>query len=243
MSNKQLKKDLANAKARFKAAQKKLTKLESSDDNQAISFAGARSAIAEAQGKVDLEQEIIDDIQKRLQSETNNVTAIVRNEDGSLSEVTNAAINDAVTEDSESSNQTPTNKVPSNSKKRKRDLPQVSFRIEEERYQDLKLHYQHPVSHHLSPFDNLADMTRSLNLADLDCDLFFILKRTNQQLARFLDVAKLNKSELQANQKQMLRNTSIKFHADSDTDKEKLVDKLGQLHQFIESLDLYEFEK
>ena len=57
MSNKQLKKDLANAKARFKAAQKKLTKLESSDDNQAI---------AQVQSKVDLEQEIIDDIENQL---------------------------------------------------------------------------------------------------------------------------------------------------------------------------------
>ena len=224
MSNKQLKRDLSNAKARLKAAQKKLSKIETSEDNQAI---------AEAQAKVDLEHEVIDDIEKRIQSETNNVTGIVRNEDGSLREVTDAAVDDAVTEDS---------KVTSNSKKRKRDLPQVSFRIEQERYQDLKRHYQSPDNYHLSTFDNLADMTRTLNLADLDCDIHFILKRTHQQLARFLDVAKADKSELQNSQKQMLRNAFINFHADTDADKIKLIEHLENLHQFIETLNLYSFE-
>ena len=57
MSNK-LKKDLANAKARLKAAQKKLSKIETSDDNQAI---------AAAQSKVDLEKEIIDDKTKLIE--------------------------------------------------------------------------------------------------------------------------------------------------------------------------------
>lgn len=77
MSNR-LQKDLANAKARLKAALNKLEKLESSDDNQAI---------AAAQSKVDLEREIIEDIEKRLQNETKNFTAIVRQEDGSLDEI------------------------------------------------------------------------------------------------------------------------------------------------------------
>ena len=185
----------------------------------------------------------IEDIEKRLQSETNNVTAIVRNEDGSLKEVTNAAINDVVTEDSESSNQMPINKVLSNYKKRKRDLPQVSFRTDEEYYERLKLHYQNPASHHLSSFDNLADMTRSLNLADLEGDIHFIIKRTNQQLARFIDAAQSNKSVLPSCEKQMLRNTFINFHADRDADKTKLIDSLENLHQFIESLDLYRFEE
>ena len=218
MSNR-LKKDLANAKARLKAAQKKLSKLESSDDNQAIAI---------AQSKVDLEREIIDNIQKRLQSETNNVTAIVRQEDGSLKEM----VEDNVT-----------NNAPSNPKKRKRDLPQVSFRIEEELYQELKLHYQNPASHHLSSFDNLADMTRSLNLADLEGDIYFIIKRTHQQLARFLDAVQFDKSVLPSSEKQMLRNTFINFHADRDADKTKLIEKLENLHQFIESLDLYRFEE
>ena len=52
-----LKKDLTNAKARFKAAQKKMAKLENSEDNQAI---------AEAQTKLDKEQEIIDSLEKQL---------------------------------------------------------------------------------------------------------------------------------------------------------------------------------
>lgn len=216
MSN--LKKDLYNAKARLKAAQKKLSKLESSNDNQAIAI---------AQSKVDLEREIIEDIEKRL-LEPDNVTAIVRNEDGSLKEI----VEDNVA-----------NNAPSNSKKRKRDLPQISFRTEEERYQDLKLHYQNPASHHLSSFDNLADMTRTLNLADLAGDIHFIIKRTHQQLARFIDAAQSDKSVLSESEKQMLRNTFINFYADSDADRTKLIEKLENLHQFIKSLDLYRFEE
>ena len=77
-NNKQLKKELTNAKARYKAASKKLTKLESSDDNQAI---------ASAQAKVDLEQEIIDDLQQRIQNDTDKVVAIIREDNGSLTNV------------------------------------------------------------------------------------------------------------------------------------------------------------
>ncbi len=217
MSNR-LKKDLANAKARLKAASKKLTKLESSNDNQAIAI---------AQSKVDLEREIIEDIEKHL-LEPDNVTAIVRNEDGSLKEI----VEDNVT-----------NNAPLNPKKRKRDLPQVSFRIEEERFYNLKRHYQNPASHHLSSFDNLADMTRTLNLADLEGDIHFIIKRTHQQLARFIDAAQSDKSVLSKSEKQMLRNTFINFYADRDVDQTKLIEKLENLHQFIKSLDLYRFEE
>ena len=39
MNESRLQKDLANAKARFKAAQKKMAKLENSEDNQAIAEA------------------------------------------------------------------------------------------------------------------------------------------------------------------------------------------------------------
>ena len=42
-NNKQLKKELTNAKARFKAASKKLEKLEPLEDNQAIASAQAKS--------------------------------------------------------------------------------------------------------------------------------------------------------------------------------------------------------
>lgn len=57
MNESRLQKDLTNAKARLKAAQKKMAKLENSEDNQAI---------AEAQTKLDKEQETIDSIEKQL---------------------------------------------------------------------------------------------------------------------------------------------------------------------------------
>ena len=127
-NNKQLKKDLTNAKARLKAASKKLEKLESSGDNQAI---------AEAQAKVDLEQEIIDDLQQRLLSETENVTAIVRKDDGSLEEIaetetlTTAKSEEVVIEEAKSLKEVvslvPLDNEPAASNKRKSDLPQVSF--------------------------------------------------------------------------------------------------------------------
>ncbi|MEM8828955.1 MAG: hypothetical protein AAGE96_06305 [Cyanobacteria bacterium P01_G01_bin.19] len=217
MSNKQLKRDLSNAKARLKAAQKKLSKIETSDDNQAI---------AEAQSKVDLEQELIDDIEKQLATRE----TVDNEEPKSFKEII-ALVNTEEPDD-----------VDSRSTRRSKDNPQVSFRTDEVIYQRLKEHIKHPTSKHLKPYLSMADMTRSLNLADLDCDIHFILKRTHQQLARFLDVAKADKSELQASEKQMLRNAFINFHADTDVDKIKLIEHLENLHQFIETLNLYSFE-
>ena len=239
-NNKQLKKDLTNAKARLKAASKKLEKLEPLGDNQAL---------AEAQAKVDLEQEIIDDLQKRLSSETKNVTAIVRKDDGSLEEIveTNPAakFEELAIKEAKSLKEVISlvslDDEPTASNKRKSDLPQVSFRTEDKYYERLKLHVKHPESIHLSKFDSLADMSRRLNLSDLTGNIYFILRRSNQQLARFLDAAQSNKSELSADNKSMLRNTFIAFNADTDADKAKLIEKIESLHQFIESLDLYRF--
>ena len=243
-NNKQLKKELTNAKARLKAASKKLEKLESSEDNQAI---------ASAQAKVDLEQEIIDDLQQRLLSETENVTAIVRKDDGSLEEIVEtettsvAKSEELVIEEAKSLKEVislvPLDDEPTTSHKRKTDLPQVSFRTENQYYERLKQHVKHPESDRLSKFDSLADMSRRLNLSDLNCDIYFILRRSNQQLARFLDTAQLDKSELSADDKSMLRNTFIAFNADTDADKTKLIDSLNRLSQFIESLNLYRFEE
>lgn len=241
-NNKQLKKELTNAKARYKAASKKLEKLESSDDNQAI---------ASAQAKVDLEQEIIDDLEKRIQSETDRVTAIVRKDEGSLEEIveTNptAKSEELVIEEAKSLKEVislvPLDNEPTASNNRKSDLPQVSFRTENQYYERLKQHVKHPESDRLSKFDSLADMSRRLNLSDLNGDIYFILRRSNQQLARFLDTAQLDKSELSANDKSMLRNTFIAFNADTDADKAKLIEQLESLRQFIESLNLYRFEE
>ena len=239
-NNKQLKKELTNAKARYKAASKKLEKLESSEDNQAI---------ASAQAKVDLEQEIIDDIQQRLQSETDNVTAIVRKDDGSLEEIVENNPTDKseelIIEEAKSLKEVISlvsldNELTALSK-RKSDLPQVSFRTEDKYYERLKQHVKHPESDRLSKFDSLADMSRRLNLSDLNCDIYFILRRSNQQLARFLDTAQLDKLELSADDKSMLRNTFMAFNADTDADKAKLIDSLNRLSQFIKSLDLYRF--
>ena len=242
-NNKQLKKELTNAKARFKAASKKLAKLESSGDNQLI---------AEAQSKVDLEQEIIDDLQKRLLSETDNVTAIVRKDDGSLEEIVEtkttsvAKSEELVIEEAKSLKEVislvPLNDEPATSNKRKSDLPQVSFRTENQYYERLKQHVQHPESDRLSKFDSLADMSRRLNLSDLSGDIYFILRRSNQQLSRFLDTAQSDKSELSADDRLMLRNTFIAFNADTDADKTKLIEQLESLRQFIESLNLYRFK-
>ncbi|MEM7590471.1 MAG: hypothetical protein AAF383_02925 [Cyanobacteria bacterium P01_A01_bin.83] len=217
MNESRLQKDLTNAKARFKAAQKKMAKLENSEDNQAI---------AEAQAKLDKEQETIDSLEKQLATRE----TVDNEEPKSFKEII-ALVNTEETD----------NEV-SHSTRRSKDNPQVSFRTDEVIYQRLKEHIKHPSSKHLKPYLSMADMTRSLNLADLDCDIHFILKRTHQQLARFLDVAKADKSELQNSQKQMLRNAFINFHADTDADKIKLIEHLENLHQFIETLNLYSFE-
>lgn len=92
----------------------------------------------------------------------------------------------------------PLDNEPTASNKRKSDLPQVSFRTEYLYYERLKQHVKYPVSDRLSKFDSLADMSRRLNLSDLNGDIYFILRRSNQQLARFLDTAQSDKSELSA---------------------------------------------
>ena len=236
-NNKQLKKELTNAKARFKAASKKLEKLEPLEDNQAI---------AEAQAKVDLEQEIIDDLQQRIQNDTDKVVAIIREDNGNLTNVVETQPEELVIEEAKSLKEVislvPLDDEPTTSNKRKSDLPQVSFRTDNQYYERLKQHVKYPESDRLSKFDSLADMSRRLNLSDLNGDIYFILRRSNQQLARFLDTAQLDKSELSANDRSMLRNTFMAFNADTDADKAKLIDSLKSLRQFIESLDLYRFE-
>ena len=237
-NNKHLKKELTNAKARLKAASKKLEKLEPLEDNQAI---------AEAQAKVDLEQEIIDDLQQRIQNDTDKVVAIIREDNGNLTNVVETQPEELVIEEAKSLKEVislvPLDDEPTTSNKRKSDLPQVSFRTDNQYYERLKQHVKHPKSDRLSKFDSLADMSRRLNLSDLNCDIYFILRRSNQQLARFLDTAQLDKSELSADDKSMLRNTFIAFNADTDADKTKLIDSLNRLSQFIESLNLYRFEE
>ena len=236
-NNKQLKKELTNAKARFKAASKKLEKLEPLEDNQAI---------AEAQAKVDLEQELIDDLQQRIQNDTDKVVAIIREDNGNLTNVVETQPEELVIEEAKSLKEVislvPLDDEPTTSNKRKSDLPQVSFRTDNQYYERLKQHVKHPESDRLSKFDSLADMSRRLNLSDLTGDIYFILRRSNQQLARFLDTAQLDKSELSADDKSMLRNTFMAFNADTDADKAKLIQQLESLHQFIESLNLYRFE-
>ena len=236
-NNKQLKKELTNAKARFKAASKKLEKLEPLEDNQAL---------ASAQAKVDLEQEIIDDLQQRIQNDTDKVVAIIREDNGNLTNVVETQPEELVIEEAKSLKEVislvPLDDESTTSSKRKSDLPQVSFRTENQYYERLKQHVKYPESDRLSKFDSLADMSRRLNLSDLNGDIYFILRRSNQQLARFLDTAQLNKSELSADDKSMLRNTFMAFNADTDVDKAKLIEQLESLHQFIESLNLYRFE-
>ena len=105
MSNR-LKKDLANAKARFKAAEKKMAKLENSDDNQAI---------AEAQTKLDKEQETIDSIEKQLATRE----TVEEEEPKSFKEII-ALVNTQET-----------NFEDSRSTRRSKDNPQVSFRTDE----------------------------------------------------------------------------------------------------------------
>ena len=237
-NNKQLKKELTNAKARYKAASKKLEKLEPLGDNQLI---------AEAQAKVDLEQEIIVDLQQRIQNDTDKVVAIIREDNGNLTNVVETQPEELVIEEAKSLKEVislvPLDNEPTTFNKSKTDLPQVSFRTENQYYERLKQHVKHPESDRLSKFDSLADMSRRLNLSDLTGDIYFILRRSNQQLARFLDTAQLDKSELSANDKSMLRNIFMAFNADTDADKAKLIEQLSRLHQFIESLNLYRFEE
>ena len=211
-------KELTNAKARLRAALKKLKKIENSGDVQAI---------AEAQSKVDFEQKSIDELES---------ITVIEGED----------------EIAEPPNALPTNKTSDNEeinilvqkspKKRKNDLPQVSFRIDDERYQLLKQHVKHPVSSHLSSFESLADMTRSLNLADLEGDIHFIIKRTHQQLARFLEAAQAeNSSNLPASERSMLKMQFFAYNANTDEEKAELIEKIKSIYEHIEAVNLYEF--
>lgn len=111
MNESRLQKDLTNAKARFKAAQKRMAKLENSGDNQAI---------AEAQTKLDKEQEIIDSIEKQLAT----AETIDYDEPKSIKEVI-ALVNI----------QEPDYENARSNKRKSKDNPQVSFRTDEVIYQ------------------------------------------------------------------------------------------------------------
>ena len=210
MSNK-LQKDLANAKARFKAASKRLEKLEPLGDNQAI---------AEAQTKLDKEQEIIDSIEKQLATRE----AVDNEKPKSFKEII-ALVNTEETDLEESSRST----------RRSKDNPQVSFRTDEVIYQRLKEHIKHPASKHLKPYLSMADMSRTLNLSDLYCDLYFIIHRTKQQLARFIDLARKDPSELSVEDKEILRSQYRNYYADTDEEKAQLVKTMQDLHDYINS--------
>ena len=211
MSSKQLKKDLTNAKARFKAASKKLEKLEPLGDNQAI---------AEAQTKLDKEQEIIDSIEKHLATRE---TVDNEGEPKSFKEI--IALVKTEEPDDESSHST----------RRSKDNPQVSFRTDEVIYQRLKEHIKHPASKHLKPYLSMADMSRTLNLSDLYCDLYFIIHRTKQQLARFIELATKDPSELTMEDKEILRSQYRNYYADTDEEKAQLVKTMQELHDYINS--------
>ena len=211
MSSKQLKKDLTNAKARFKAASKKLEKLEPLGDNQAI---------AEAQTKLDKEQEIIDSLEKQLATRE----TVDNEEPKSFKEI--IALVNTEEPDEESSRNT----------RKSKDNPQVSFRTDEVIYQRLKEHIKHPASKHLKPYLSMADMSRTLNLSDLYCDLYFIIHRTKQQLARFLELSRKDPSELTMEDKEILRSQYINYYADTDDEKALLVKTMQDLHDYINSL-------
>ncbi|HHP7229698.1 MAG TPA: hypothetical protein ACFCUY_02430 [Xenococcaceae cyanobacterium] len=210
MSNK-LKKDLTNAKARFKAASKRLEKLESSGDNQAI---------AEAQVKLDKEQEIIDSIEKQLATRE----AVDYDEPKSFKEIIALA------------NTQETDFEDSCSTRRSKDNPQVSFRTDEVIYQRLKEHIKSPDSKHLKPYLSMADMSRTLNLSDLYCDLYFIIHRTKQQLARFIELSRKDPSELTMEDQEILRSQYRSYYTDTDEEKAQLIETMQELHDYINSL-------
>ena len=210
MSNK-LQKDLANAKARFKAASKRLEKLEPLGNNQAI---------AEAQTKLDKEQEIIDSLEKQLATRE----AVDNEKPKSFKEI--IALVKTEETDFEDSGST----------RRSKDNPQVSFRTDEVIYQRLKEHIKHPNSKHLKPYLSMADMSRTLNLSDLYCDLYFIIHRTKQQLARFIELSRKDPSELTMEDKEILRSQYRNYYADTDEEKAQLVKTMQDLHDYINSL-------
>ena len=210
MSNNKLKKDLTNAKARYKAASKKLEKLESSGDNLAI---------AEAQTKLDKEQEMIDSIEKQLATRE----AVNNEEPKSFKEII-ALVNTEETDFEDT-----------RSTRRSKDNPQVSFRTDEVIYDRLKEHIKHPASKHLKPYLSMADMSRTLNLSDLYCDLYFIIHQTKQQLARFIELARKDPSELSVEDKEILRSQYRSYYADTDEEKAQLVKTMQELHDYINS--------
>ena len=211
MSNNKLKKDLTNAKARYKAASKKLEKLESSGDNLAI---------AEAQTKLDKEQEIIDNLKKQLATRE----TVDYEEPKSFKEI--IALVNTEEPDYEDSRV---------NKRKSKDNPQVSFRTDEVIYQRLKDHIKHPASKHLKPYLSMADMSRTLNLSDLYCDLYFIIHRTKQQLARFIELARKDSSELTMEDKEILRSQYRNYYADTDEEKAQLIKTMQDLHDYINS--------
>ena len=212
MNESRLQKDLTNAKARFKAASKKLEKLENSEDNQAI---------AEAQTKLDKEQEIIDNLEKQLATRE----AVDNEEPKSFKEIIALANTEELDYENARSN-----------KRKSKDNPQVSFRTDEIIYDRLKQHIKHPNSKHLKPYLSMADMSRTLNLSDLYCDLYFIIHRTKQQLARFIELATKDPSELTMEDKEILRSQYRSYYADTDEEKLQLVQTFKQLHDYINSL-------
>ena len=211
MNESRLQKDLTNAKARFKAASKRLEKLESSGNNQAI---------AEAQTKLDKEQEIIDSLEKQLATRE----TVDNEEPKSFKEI--IALVNTEEPDEESSRNT----------RKSKDNPQVSFRTDEVIYQRLKEHIKHPNSKHLKPYLSMADMSRTLNLSDLYCDLYFIIHRTKQQLARFIELSRKDPSELTMEDKEILRSQYRNYYADTDEEKAQLVKTMQDLHDYINSL-------
>ena len=211
MNESRLQKDLSNANARFKAAQKRMAKLENSEDNQAI---------AEAQAKLDKEQETIDSIEKQLATRE----TVYNEEPKSFKEII-ALVNTEETDLEDSSRST----------RRTKDNPQVSFRTDEVIYQRLKEHIKNPASKHLKPYLSMADMSRTLNLSDLYCDLYFIIHRTKQQLARFIELARKDPSELTMEDKEILRSQYRNYYADTDEEKAQLVKTMQELHDYINS--------
>ena len=81
----------------------------------------------------------------------------------------------------------------------------------------------------------MADMSRTLNLSDLYCDLYFIIHRTKQQLARFLELARKDPSELSVEDKEILRSQYRNYYADTDEEKAQLVKTMQELHDYINS--------
>jgi benzoyl-CoA reductase/2-hydroxyglutaryl-CoA dehydratase subunit BcrC/BadD/HgdB len=66
--------------------------------------------------------------------------------------------------------------------------------------------------------------------------MFFIIHRTKQQLARFIELATKDPSELTMEDKEILRSQYTSYYADTDEEKLQLVQTMQQLHDYINSL-------